>query len=58
MFAAGLAVSREDRLVQTYNEKPRRRLCDLMKSQGMQENQQVLFMPAGCKSIFIRSVSI
>jgi len=44
--------------VQTYNEKPRRRLCDLMKSQGMQENQQVLFMPAGCKSIFIRSVSI
>jgi len=27
--------------VQTYDEKPRRRLWELMKSQGMQENQQV-----------------
>jgi hypothetical protein len=28
--------------VQTYDEKPRRRLWELMKSQGMQENQQVV----------------
>jgi len=30
--------------VQTYDQKPRRRLWELMKSQGMQENQQVVFM--------------
>jgi hypothetical protein len=30
--------------VQTYDEKPRRRLWELLKSQGMQENQQVVFM--------------
>jgi hypothetical protein len=29
--------------VQTYDPTPRRRLWDLMKSQGMQENQQVVF---------------
>jgi hypothetical protein len=29
-------------LVQTYDEKPRRRLGELMKSQGRQENQQVV----------------
>jgi len=28
--------------VQSYDEKPRRRLWELMKSQGMQENQQVV----------------
>jgi hypothetical protein len=33
--------------VQTYDTKPRRRLWELMKSQGMQENQQVLFMSDG-----------
>jgi hypothetical protein len=30
--------------VQTYDKKPRRRLWELMKSQGLQENQQVVFM--------------
>jgi hypothetical protein len=30
--------------VQTYDEKPRRRLWELLKSQGMQENQQVVFL--------------
>ena len=30
--------------MQTYDKKPRRRLWELMKSQGMQENQAVLFM--------------
>ena len=50
--------------VQTYDEKPRRRLWELMKSQGMQENQQVVFMSdggemsAGCKSICMRLASI
>ena len=50
--------------VQSYDEKPRQRLWELMKSQGMQENQQVYSclmaarMSAGCKSIFIRSASI
>lgn len=33
--------------VQTYDDKPRRRLWELMKSQGMQENQQVLFLSDG-----------
>jgi hypothetical protein len=28
--------------VQTYDQKPRRRLWELLKSQGMQENQQVV----------------
>lgn len=33
--------------VQTYDTKPRRRLWELLKSQGMQENQQVLFLSDG-----------
>ena len=37
--------------VQTYDEKPRRRLWDLMKSQGMQENQQVVFMSDGGENV-------
>ena len=32
---------------QTYDEKPRRRLWELLKSQGMQENQQVVFLSDG-----------
>ena len=49
--------------VQTYDEKPRRRLWELLKSQGMQENQQVTFSPMaetaydGFKSIFIPPAS-
>jgi hypothetical protein len=30
--------------VQTYDEKPRQRLWKLLKSQGMQENQQLVFL--------------
>jgi hypothetical protein len=37
--------------VQTYDEKPRRRLWELMKSQGMQENQQVVFMSDGGEDV-------
>jgi hypothetical protein len=37
--------------VQTYDPKPRRRLWDLMKSQGMQENQQVVFLSDGGEDI-------
>lgn len=37
--------------VQTYDTKPRRRLWELMKSQGMQENQQVLFMSDGADTV-------
>lgn len=37
--------------VQTYDEKPRRRLWELMKSQGMQENQQVVFMLDGGEDV-------
>ncbi len=33
--------------VQTYDTKPRRRLWELLKSQGMQENQAVLFLSDG-----------
>ena len=37
--------------VQTYDQKPRRRLWELMKSQGMQENQQVVFMSDGGETV-------
>ena len=37
--------------VQNYDEKPRRRLWELMKSQGMQENQQVVFMSDGGEDV-------
>ena len=37
--------------VQTYDKKPRRRLCGLMKSQGLQENQQVVFMSDGGENV-------
>jgi hypothetical protein len=33
--------------VQTYDTKPRRRLWELLKSQGMQENQAILFLSDG-----------
>jgi hypothetical protein len=33
--------------VQTLDTKPRRRLFELLKSQGMQENQQVVFLSDG-----------
>ena len=37
--------------VQTYDEKPRRRLWELMKSQGMQENQQIVFLSDGGEDV-------
>jgi hypothetical protein len=37
--------------VQTYDEKPRRRLWELMKSQGMPESQQVVFMSDGGEDV-------
>jgi hypothetical protein len=37
--------------VQTYDQKPRRLLWELMKSQGMQENQQVVFLSDGDEDI-------
>ena len=37
--------------VQTYDQKPRRRLWELLKSQGMQENQQVVFMSDGGEDV-------
>jgi hypothetical protein len=37
--------------VQTYDEKPRRRLWELMKSQGMRENQQVMFVSDGGENV-------
>ena len=36
---------------QTFDRKPRRRLWELMKSQGMQENQQVVFMSDGGEDV-------
>ena len=33
--------------VQTYDQKPRRRLWDVLKSQGLQDHQQVVFMSDG-----------
>ena len=37
--------------VQTFDPKPRRRLWELMKSQGMQENQQVVFLSDGGEDV-------
>jgi hypothetical protein len=37
--------------VQTYDEKPRQRLWEVMKSQGMQENQQLVFMTDGGEDV-------
>ena len=37
--------------VQTYDTKPRRRRWELMKSQGMQENQSVLFLSDGGETV-------
>ena len=36
---------------QTYDEKPRRRLWELMKSQGLQDHQQVVFMSDGGEDV-------
>jgi hypothetical protein len=35
--------------VQTYDDKPKRRLYELLRSQGMQDNQQVVFLAAVCE---------
>ena len=37
--------------VQTYDRKPRQRLFELMKSQGLQDNQQVVFMSDGGEDV-------
>jgi hypothetical protein len=37
--------------VQTYDDKPRRRLWELVKSQGLQDNQQVVFMSDGGEDV-------
>jgi hypothetical protein len=37
--------------VQMFDDKPRRRLWELLKSQGMQENQQVVFLSDGGESV-------
>ena len=37
--------------VQTYDEKPKRRLNELLRSQGMQDNQQVVFLTDGGEDV-------
>jgi hypothetical protein len=37
--------------VQTYDKKPRQRLWELMKSQGLQDHQQVVFMSDGGEDV-------
>ena len=37
--------------MQTYDQKPRQRVWEVMKSQGMQENQQVVFMSDGGEDV-------
>lgn len=37
--------------VQTYDTKLRRRVWELMKSQGMQENQEILFLSDGGETV-------
>lgn len=41
------ASSRCFAFVQTYDKKPKRRLFELLKAQGMQENQQITFLSDG-----------
>jgi hypothetical protein len=37
--------------VQTYDAKSKRRLYELLRSQGMQDNQQVVFLTAGGEDV-------
>ena len=37
--------------VQTYDSKPKRRLYELLRSQGMQDNQQAVFLTDGGEDI-------
>jgi hypothetical protein len=37
--------------VQTYDEKPKRRLFELLQAQGMQQNQQVEFLSDGGEDV-------
>jgi hypothetical protein len=37
--------------VQTFDTKPKRRLFELLKSQGMQENQQIVFLSDGGEDV-------
>src|SRR5258708_3219040 len=37
--------------VQTYDDRPKRRLFELLKSQGMQENQQIVFLSDGGEDV-------
>ncbi len=37
--------------MQTYDDRPKRRLFELLKSQGMQENQQVVFLSDGGEDV-------
>jgi hypothetical protein len=53
---AGKAMPAEGRsccfgYVQTYDTKPKRRLCEVLASQGMQANQQVTFLTDGGEDI-------
>jgi hypothetical protein len=38
-------------VLQTYDTKPKRRLFELMKSQGLQANQQVTFLSDGADDV-------
>ena len=38
-------------VVQTFDEKPKRRLFELLKSQGMQENQSIMFFTDGGEDV-------
>ena len=37
--------------VNSYDEKPKRRLFEVLKSQGMQMNQQITFLSDGGESV-------
>src|SRR6476661_6693524 len=47
----GLLREGEGVAAQTFDQKPRRRLWELLKSQGMQQNQQVVFPSDGGDSV-------
>jgi hypothetical protein len=37
--------------VQSYDDRPKRRVFEVLKSQGMQENQQVVFLSDGGEDV-------
>ena len=51
MRTKGSLLARCFAFVQTYDQKPKRRLFELLKNQGMQENQEIVFLSDGGEDV-------